>query len=257
VRYLSPGQSFTAILINAPTGIAAQLAVRGVAVETDGDPAAGAVVVGPIDAGAGSGVVEESPGNYWRADLVAPSEAMTFEVIWDHNGVEIPDPELIEVTYTPPVAPGDSLYVSPPQVRAVLAPEGENDQSTAAQLSDAALVEQIVAAQREIDARLRDRYSVPFGAGAVPGLVVELARDIAAYLATLTHRRAGEVSDSEVIRLRYTRAKEILTQLGSGEVDLDTPPAEATAESAEPTVINPYDGDLFAKEQLGVHPWPV
>lgn len=137
-----------------------------------------------------------------------------------------------------------SLYVTADEVRKVLAPDGAEDQSTAAQMTDAALEEAIGTAQAEVDARLRDRYTVPFDPAEPPRLVAEITRDIAAYLATLTHRRAGDVDENETVRLRYTRAKELLELASSGEIELGIGSDDLEV-TLEPTVVNPRDYDLF------------
>lgn len=233
IREVIPGGTITVQALGFPTGQTPSL--RVVLLTT------GAVSIVASTAG----ITEDSPGNYDK-QLAIPSNlaAGDYAAEWQFGGVWYRDEDIIRVLAVP-----TGGYVSTAQVRAILAPDGATDQSTAAQMSDAALSEAILGAQREIDSRLRDRYTVPFAAGAVPGLVVELTRDIAAYLATLTHDRQGSLEEDQVIRLRYNRARELLIQVAKGEIDLDA--TGTAAVSTEPTVINPYDFDLFSSDEMG------
>lgn len=147
------------------------------------------------------------------------------------------------------------MYVTAEDVRNVLAPDGANDESTAAQMDDDALEREIVRAQAEVDGHLRDRYDVPLDDP--PVLVEAITADIAAYLATLTHRRSGTLDENDVVWLRYSRASALLERLGSGAMDLEGDGADAL--TTEPVVINQYDDALFARDrELGPIPtWLV
>lgn len=144
-------------------------------------------------------------------------------------------------------------YVTVADVKAALAPDGAPDQSSAAEMSSAAITREIVRAQAEVDGHLLDRYAVPFADASVPTLVKSITEDIAAYLATLTHRRAGRLDENDVIWLRYSRASALLERLGSGAMDLGG--STAGASDTDPVVINQREFDLFDERELG--PLPV
>lgn len=148
------------------------------------------------------------------------------------------------------------MYVTADQVRAILAPGGADDQSTAAQMEDSEIDEAITAAQAEVDAHLVDRYSVPFADSEVPQLVIEITRDIAAYLATLTHSRNSAVPENHPVWMRYSRASTLLERLGRSIIDLDTTDGDSSAETGEPVVINQRDHSLFDEGEL-LGPVPV
>lgn len=138
-----------------------------------------------------------------------------------------------------------AAYCTVGDVRNVLAPDGANDESTAAEMTDAAIGRAITDAQAEVDGHLIDRYTVPFSD--VPQLVKSITTDIAAYLASLTHTRTGRLDENDVVWLRYSRASALLERLGSGAMDLE---AAGEMVSTDPTVINMNDDDLFARDAL-------
>lgn len=239
---VAPGATFTAIAEGFDTGLVGTIGVR---IENpDGSNHTPRTTVGIVELEPGFGV-------YAKDDLVAPDARATYALLWDDPGSgQEASEELVVTSNLPP----SGFYCSAEDVRKALAPEGAEDQSTAAEMSDDAIYREVTNAQQEIDARLRDRYMVPFADGEVPGLVSTITADIAAYLSTLTQRRAGEVVEDDTVRLRYARAKELLEKLGDGTLDLDVPPAEVQAGAGEPSLYNQYDGDLFDEEQLGVRP---
>jgi phage gp36-like protein len=107
-------------------------------------------------------------------------------------------------------------------------------------------------AQAEVDAALSNMYIVPLTA--VPGLVLPdvikyITRDIAAYLCDLTFRMSKEYGGgANPIRLRYSRAKDLLNGLLNGKYVLDVP--EDARRSTGSEVFNPYEGDLITVEHL-------
>jgi phage gp36-like protein len=153
------------------------------------------------------------------------------------------------------------VYAVADDVRAVVARAVSSTAGTAAaSLGDAVLAAALDSAQAEVDARLAGRYQVPFIPGSVPALVVSLTVDVAAYLATLTFRESTDLSVDDPIRLRYTRAQELLRQLGSGELDLPGVAAggDTPATSGRATVRNQYAGRMFGLEDAGLgydHRW--
>lgn len=147
-------------------------------------------------------------------------------------------------------------YTTVADLRDALAPVGGGQQgaATAAALTDAELLDQIVEAGREIDARLADRYTVPFPLDAVPPLVAQLTRDVAAYLATLTHRRFQALDDRHPVVLRYRRAQGILGDLQAGRASLEGGgPSSVPAADADATVVNQWEGDLFSLDDAGIY----
>lgn len=142
-------------------------------------------------------------------------------------------------------------YTTVEDLRGALAPAGTPDGSTAAALIDAQLLDVVTEVSLEIDASLRDRYQVPFTVGQVPPLVVKVTRDIAAFEATLIHRRGVSIGPDEPIRLRYKRAQDLLDKLQAGKVDLQTP-APPSGTGGDPGYANPYEGDLFGLADAGL-----
>jgi len=143
------------------------------------------------------------------------------------------------------------VYITLANLRATLAPDGAADESTAASMTDAALTREIVRAQAEVDGHLLDRYGAPFSDAEVPALIKSITEDIAAYLATLTHRRTGSLDENDVIWLRYSRASALLERIGEGAIDLGV--AGTGVVSVGPTVVNPSHDVLFPLDSLGLY----
>lgn len=139
-------------------------------------------------------------------------------------------------------------YATVTDVRQALAPDGASTATlgTAASLDDGDLTDHIAEAQAEIDARLSARYSVPFADGDVPSLVNKIARDIAAYLATLTYRRNTPLPEADPVALRYARALALLTGAQKGDIQLVGDDGDV-GQAAEAYVVNTlgYEGSLF------------
>lgn len=143
------------------------------------------------------------------------------------------------------------VYVSPENVRAVLAKSEDDYEGTAASLSDSKISEAIASAEAEVNARLSNRYRVPFVAETVPKLVSDITRDIAAYLADLVYR--GEVdhsSENEPVLLRHRRAEALLKGLADGDITAPTYDLPGVGQADRPKVLNAYTGRLFGNEQL-------
>lgn len=151
-----------------------------------------------------------------------------------------------------PVFAGEppALYTSIPDLRDALAPRGKQDDATAAALSNAELADQILEAQQQIDAQLAQRYTVPFAVGEVPQLVAQLTRDIAAYTATLVHRRHHPLADNHPVLLRYRGAIALLGKLAKGDAEI--PGLSGSQGSGQ--VYLPYSGDLFGAADFGIGP---
>lgn len=141
-------------------------------------------------------------------------------------------------------------YCEADDVREALAPEDQWDSpATAAVLEDDQINDAISEAAAEIDARVS---GAPFTD--TPRLIFALTRDIAAYLATLTHRKGTQLPVDHPVALRYARAQKLLDKAAAGQVDLSDD-TEAAAGSGV-AVVNPYEGDLFTFEDLGLGPRP-
>lgn len=141
-------------------------------------------------------------------------------------------------------------YTTVEDLRLALAPSGDTGPSTAASLSDPELTDAISEAQQEIDARLSSGYTVPFVP--VPGLVAQITRDLAAFKATLVHRRGNPLDARDPIQLRYTHAMDLLKQIAAGDVDLIGAAGEDIQTGGAATVIQPYEGDMFTLPGMGL-----
>jgi phage gp36-like protein len=138
-------------------------------------------------------------------------------------------------------------YTDPDTVRDRLAADGSDPSgSTAASMDDPALVEACNDAIAEVDGRIRGE---PFADAEIPPLVATIATDIAAYLATLTHRKGNPLPDNHPVALRYRRAQDLLAKAAAGQLDITL---TDTREVSEPQVQNPYDGALWDLPSLGI-----
>jgi phage gp36-like protein len=137
-------------------------------------------------------------------------------------------------------------YATPADVRDALAPSGDTSAASAAALDDGQLNDAIREATTEVDARVD---GAPWDDGEVPKLINDIVRDIAGYLATLTHRKGSPLPAEHPVRLRYVRARELLVELAAGRIELE-PDGELT--STEATVVNPYEGDMWDLNDLGL-----
>jgi phage gp36-like protein len=143
-------------------------------------------------------------------------------------------------------------YLTPTALRLALA-GSENLTGTAADLSDADLTDAIEQAQAEVDGRLSTLYDTPFAAPSQ--IVIDITRDIAAYLATLTYRRGDPLQPGEAVTLRYTRAQQMLKDASKGDLPLPSTTGSGTEMPATvASVSNPYDGDLFQTGDFGIGP---
>jgi phage gp36-like protein len=144
-----------------------------------------------------------------------------------------------------------SLYATVNDVRTALAPDGDFDSpATAASLEDAQLTDALVEASAEVDGMVK---GAPFAD--VPVVIQGIVRDVAAYLATLTHRQGNPVPNEHPVALRYKRAEALLAAAASGKLDL-TQEVEEEARPGGVAVVNPYEGSLFTFEDLGLGPMP-
>jgi phage gp36-like protein len=182
--------------------------------------------------------------------LVWPEPAGRLTVQWLEAGVVIAS----EVVATTAFEPG---YTTVDDLRLALAPGGDTGPGSAAHMPDEELADAIFEAAQEVDARLSDRYAVPFDP--VPGLVAQITRDIAAFKATLVDRKGNPLDARDPIWLRYMAAvgtksdPGLLRQIATGEVDLIGAAGEdIQSGGGNATVINQFEGDLFPMCDLGL-----
>lgn len=143
-------------------------------------------------------------------------------------------------------------YTTVAEVREALFPGGESDDrgETAASMNDSQLSDAVEEAQAKIDARLASRYAVPWPDGEVPPIVASLTRDLAAYDATLSHRRGQPLAADHPVRLRHDEALALLTLIADGDASIETVPEGTGAV----VVQNGYEGDLFGLEDFDLGP---
>lgn len=241
--YARPGQPRRFTIDGAPTGLAGQVGWR---LENQADQI---LVARFTDA-----TSEFATGAYRSKPIICPETQGAYVVVVDlPDGTEISID--LEVTYTAGAGPPGPGYTTIEDLRLALAPQGDQGPATAAALSDDELQDAIVEAGREVDARLGGRYTVPFNLDQAPPLVAQITRDLAAYSATLTHRRHHALADNHPVVLRYQAAKALLADLQTGKATLEgAGPAGEPRPSAEATVVNPYEGHLFGLEDAGIGP---
>jgi phage gp36-like protein len=138
-----------------------------------------------------------------------------------------------------------SAYATPGDVRKALAPEDDTSGGTAASLSDSQLTNAIAEATNEIDARVQ---GAPFTT--IPPVISSIARDIAAYFATLAYRKGNLLPPEHPVALRYAHAQALLTSAARGELDLtqDTEPVAG----GDVAIVNQYEGSLFSLDSEGI-----
>jgi phage gp36-like protein len=141
----------------------------------------------------------------------------------------------------------DFFYTTRDEVRLALSPDGDvTDEGSAASLADNDLDDAVADAQAEVDGKIGGGR---FNAATVPELVQNLTRDIAAYLATLTHRRGDPIDPNDPVQKRYDRAQSLLAGIQSGKIELS---GEPEADSVDATIANVYEGDLFTLASMGI-----
>ncbi len=128
-------------------------------------------------------------------------------------------------------------YTDRDTVRQVLAPDGVTE-GTAASLEDSDIDEAIERVSNRVDTFLTRRYTVPL-ADPVPGIIRDIATDIAAYDLTLAYYKGTDITDQDPVVRRYRDARGMLGQLGTGLLVIDVPGADTTVD--DPVVINPEE----------------
>lgn len=134
-------------------------------------------------------------------------------------------------------------------VRDALAPGGEADSNTtAASLDNVQLEDAIAEADATIKAHLHTRYDLT---EPVANPIVKFwSRNIAAYLATLTFRKSNDLPEDDPVRLRYEATMSALSDAADGSLKLEIP--AVTTNEDDVTVVNRYEGVLFAPQDFGL-----
>lgn len=159
-------------------------------------------------------------------------------------------------------------YCTVRDVRMALAPIADwAKTATAAILSDEQITDAINEAEGIIDGYISRRYLVtlieseepdPNNQGqtievlAAPVPVRGFARNIAAYLAALTHYQNKDLTEDNPVRLRYGVALTSLIAIRDDKADLPStfPPAGSTGTGGE--VFNLYEGTMFGFDSVGL-----
>jgi phage gp36-like protein len=114
-------------------------------------------------------------------------------------------------------------YTTADDVRQVATPVTGNGRGGWS-LEDVDVDHHIRDAQAEIDARLAQRYTVPFpdvdDVPATPEIIREICQDIAAYLCVLQANGGVPIPDDHPVRLRYERKHQFLLDLQAGDMDV-------------------------------------
>lgn len=143
-------------------------------------------------------------------------------------------------------------YLTPDELRAILDPEGDDDDpGNAGRMSDAQLQVAIVDASAEVDGRLANRTAVPL-TEPLPTLIKRIVKDIAAYLATLTDRQSEPLNPADPVVLRYAASLRLLEGIASGAVALPPGLDPITYAPAEAAVENVYDGQMMTPGDGGM-----
>jgi phage gp36-like protein len=102
----------------------------------------------------------------------------------------------------------------------------------------------IADADAEIDAKLGERYSVPFAT--VPGVIKKISKELAIYA---LYGRHHDRTASEAVKARYDKAIGLLDSISKGEVGLGV---ITSASSLRPSVAyeNPYENNKFTMDLL-------
>lgn len=137
------------------------------------------------------------------------------------------------------------MYSNVEALRQALVPGGEvSDKSTAASMDDATLLPVLEEASRAVDTYLGRRYALPL-ASPVPDAVDDWAKNIAAYLATLTFRRGKDLPDTDPVVRRYKMTIEALVSIRDGKADIpDVAVVAPIVGGGTPAVLNPIGVDL-------------
>lgn len=128
---------------------------------------------------------------------------------------------------------------------------------TAADLSDAILLDAINEADSTIDSYIGRFYLTPVArvSDAVPHPIDYWSRNIAAYGATLTFRGSQDISDEDPVTRRYKATMEALKAVNNGSAQLMIPLNQGEhSAAAAGAPVNPFAGDLFTLDDFDLSP---
>jgi phage gp36-like protein len=137
-------------------------------------------------------------------------------------------------------------------VREALNPDGggDVDLGSAAGMSNSGLQAACDEADAEVTGRIFNRY--PTLPAPAPAMVVSIAVDIAAYLATLTFRRGDPIVPGHPVLLRYQRAQALLGQIAAGTMPLVGVETVDAQHASDAEIFNPTQGDMFTPRDVGM-----
>lgn len=153
-------------------------------------------------------------------------------------------------------------------VRLALTPSADaENKETAANLPDWQIEDAILEAEGVVNTHVLARYTIPVvevtenvdGTDetfvVAPSPIRGWARDIAAFLATLTFRKNKDLGKDDPIRLRFMWVMQMLTDIRDGKMNLPGgvfPPATDANATEGVFVENLYTGTLFGPEDFGL-----
>lgn len=119
-------------------------------------------------------------------------------------------------------------------------------------IDDTEVAQAIANAQAEVTVKVAARYTVS-SPSVAPEVLRNVVIDIAFYLLAL-QQHVGVLDEDDVIVLRYRRAVELVDGIAAGKYSLpaDDDGDGTSATGAGAKVINPYCGQLFGMEDLGL-----
>lgn len=162
-------------------------------------------------------------------------------------------------------------YCTLRDVRAALTPGAlSTDKETAASFDDWQIEDGIEQAEGIVNAHVLTRYTIPTSEIEVedpdnpgntwvfmvaPSPVRGWARDIAAWLVSLTFRKSKDIGEDDPIRLRYEAAIDMLEAIRDRKATLPGsvfPPVDEAESQVGVSVFNLYEGRLFGPEDFGL-----
>jgi phage gp36-like protein len=156
-------------------------------------------------------------------------------------------------------------YSTPAMVRQALVPTSDGSPPdplthTAADLSDAQLLDAISEADATIDGYIGGHYAVPVApvSGVIPSPLAYWSRTVAAYLATCTYRQSLDFADTDPVARRYNAVMSALNAVSTAKMVLQLPSNESgNASSGAGAPVNPYVGDLWTPDDFSVNAYPA
>lgn len=164
-------------------------------------------------------------------------------------------------------------YCTVRDVRTALTPNAvetaEERPETAAGLPDWQIEDAILEAEGVVNSYIATRYTItpidvtneanpdadppaPFDPfKTAPSPLRGWTRDIAAYLATLTHRQNKDIGDDDPVRLRFNLVMGFLKDVRDRSMNLPLPVADATDDQGV-YVENLYEGRMFGLDDVGL-----